>query len=172
MHVPDRRNESGHSHMYNITPKDRIIERSRGCWSCTAYDLEGNLSIDKWNQDRERNLASAMETALEQPDTIKVVTAMQIWAAAPQSIQIEETDVPAVKRIKTILRMVDKMDHAVAAGAFRLCSRSPAPADRHGADFFSAKYLCSGWCGRDGHSVATEGAPLDKLPDELREEKK
>lgn len=159
-------------HVYNITPKDRIIERARGCWSCTGYDLEGTMSIDKWNQDRERNLASAMETALEQPDAIRIVSAMQIWAAAPQSIKVEETDAPAIRRIKTILRMVDKMDHAVASGSFRLCFRSPAPTDRALADFHSTKYLCSGWTGRDGHSVATDGAPLDKLPDELREENK
>lgn len=166
MQIPDQSD----GHVYNVTPKDRIISRARGCWSCTAFDIDGRMSIDKWNTDRERNLASAMETALEQPNPIAVVTSMQAWAAAPSSIKIEEADVPAIRRIKTILRMVDKMDHAVASGAFRLCSRSPAPPDRKNAEFFSVRYLCSGWTGRDGHSVATGGAPLDKLPDELHED--
>lgn len=162
--------ESGQIGHYNVTPKDRIIERSRGCWSCVGFDLDGTMSISKWNADRERNLALAMQTALDQPDATKVVERMLEWGANPSAIRIELTDDAPTRKIKTILRMVDKTDHLVASGGFRLCLRTPAPSDRCQADFYEARYLCSAWTGRDGHSVATEGAPLDKLPDELREE--
>jgi hypothetical protein len=164
-------NSDQSDHVYDVTPKDRIVERARGCWSCAAFDRDGKLSVDKWTGDRDYKLAEAMRTALEQPDSITAVEKMQRWAAAPSTIHIEEDDDAPTRKIKTVLRMVDKMDHLVAQGAFRLCMRNPAPADRHEATYFAARYLCSGWTGRDGHSLATQGAPLDKLPDELREEK-
>ena len=39
-------------------------------------------------------------------------------------------------------------------------------------DFVDCRYLCDKWSGRDGSSLATSGKPLDKLPEELKEDMK
>jgi len=36
------------------------------------------------------------------------------------------------------------------------------------SDFVYHQHLCDQWSGRTGSSLATAGRPLDKLPDEVR----
>lgn len=158
---------------YNVTPQDRIVERGRGCWNCTGFDMDGKMTVQLWSDRRQAQLAAALGIALSMPheESMRVQVLMEKWNAHPDRIRPTEQDPPEHYRIKSILRMVDQMDHAVASGSFRLCLRPKAP-DRADGEFFSAQYLCSAWNGRDGSSVATSGKPLDKLPDELREEKK
>jgi hypothetical protein len=123
----------------NLDFKDRTFERRRGCWSCIHWN-NGDLSIGKWSVDRQNNLAEALRLSLESP-------------------QGEDAN-----PVKNIRRMVDLLDHSIAKGDFGVCL--PGFAE---TDFAHNAYLCDQWTGRVGSSVATEGAPLDLLPEELKD---
>lgn len=148
----DRR---GDDHVYNLTPADRIVERTQGCWNCTGFascmtsdTLGAKMVKDKWEADRQRDLTVALEIAISNPIN---------------GMPNEEH-----QQVRNIRRMVDNMDHAIAQGAFGICLRSKAP-----GDYVNARYLCNdGWIGRDGASVARGTALPDKSSDELREDKK
>lgn len=55
-------------------------------------------------------------------------------------------------------------DGLIANGEAGLCLIGKAE-----TDFVHAAFLCSSWNGRQGSSAATDGYPLDPLPDELRD---
>lgn len=62
-------------------------------------------------------------------------------------------------------------DRLVQAGALGMCLVGvPLDAQGQGADFVHYQYLCNRWTGREGASVATEGHPIDKLPEELKDD--
>ena len=128
---------------YNVTPADRIIERSRGCWNCT-HRMEQSAAVKKWEGNRIAELQKALV----------------------RFIEFGETD----QKGNDIKSVVNSMDHAVASGAFGLCRREKGPAP--GA-FIVANFLCEdGWTGALGASVATAGFKLDKTSLELQDEKK
>jgi hypothetical protein len=151
----------------HVVPVDRIVERGRGCWNCTGFDLDGEVTMAAWNDDKAAHLAELLSIARGQPHPERFVKWLDRLAANPAGIHVELTDAPHVERAKRLVKMVDRMDHAVAQGAFRVCLRGGG-ADR-GGKYLSVKYLCDKWCGRTGSSVATSGKPLDLLPDELRD---
>lgn len=63
-----------------------------------------------------------------------------------------------------IFQPLNDMEMAVHAGKAGLCLRGKAQ-----TDFVHFQYLCDGWTGREGASVATAGRPIDPLPAELHE---
>lgn len=153
-----------------ITPKDRIVERGRGCWNCVSFDLDGAATKMAWAADKQAMQAEFFTLAMAQPNHEAFIAQADQWAANPDAIHIDLTDDAAVARAKMILKSIDRMDRSIASAAFRVCMANGGN-DRNGK-YISARYLCPKWTGRIGSSMATSGHKLDKLPDELREDKK
>lgn len=82
-------------------------------------------------------------------------------AMATALADVRGEDHPQVVQIR---RMVDLVDRSVAKGEIGICLRGKAE-----ADFAFAAYLCDGWTGRVGSSLATAGHAIDLLPEELHE---
>lgn len=70
-----------------------------------------------------------------------------------------------------IKQMVNRTDHLVAAKQVGICTNPIRPVDEHNnkiaADLFQHTFLCKGWSGAQGASVAREGERPDDLPGEL-----
>lgn len=98
-------------------------------------------AVKFWSERRQVDLKIALDHALASP--------------------LGEKD-PKVAGIK---RAVDLTDQAVAAGRLGRCSRKGSE-----ADLIALEYLCTKWQGRQGASVARDGAKADKLPSELMED--
>jgi hypothetical protein len=120
--------------------KDRTFERARGCWSCIHWNND-QLAKGKWTLNRQQDLARALQISLNDPRGEEAPLCMNIKA------------------------MVDTMDHGVALGVWGICLPGHS-----GTDFVHNAYLCDRWTGRQGASIATAGAKLDKLPEELKED--
>jgi hypothetical protein len=59
---------------------------------------------------------------------------------------------------------LNDMEAAIRMGQAGMCMKGMVK-----TDFVHFKYLCEGWTGKEGASVATEGRPVDPLPAELKE---
>lgn len=58
--------------------------------------------------------------------------------------------------------LYDKVEAMIDAGAMGICLQGKGKGDiKH------HQFLCDSWSGKTGSSIATEGQPLDALPDEL-----
>lgn len=130
-----------------LVPKERVISRGRGCWSCIHYDTE--RSNASWTEKRQRDLTAAVELSLKS--------------------EKGENDV----RVVNIRRMVDSLDHLIASKGAGICTGGGLTEDEKGrersvGDFVMAAFLCRKWSGRQGSSLAHEGKP-DLLPGELRD---
>jgi hypothetical protein len=154
----------------HLFPRDRVVERGRGCWNCIGHDHDGEATKKLWQEDKDKLLAEVFEIAAKQEHPQNFIAYVDGLAADPRSITIEVTDSRDLQRVKSIMKTVDTMDRSVGQGAFRICFRNGA-GDR-GGKYISAQYLCDKWTGMSGTSMATSGHALDKLPDELREDKK
>lgn len=93
-----------------------------------------------WKDKRQKELAYATQQALADP----------LGEDAPQVIAIR--------------RMIDAADKGVASGLLAKCRVGGSE-----ADLISIGFLCDKWTARDGASVARDGKPVDKLPEELME---
>lgn len=156
-----------------ITPGDRTFERGRGCWNCTSFNNE-DLSRQHWEACKQRDLAvialrgglpgRVSDGDLSGPALHKRIgELMQQGMTEGQAVEI----VQAAARKPTDADMPEQMrvfEKAVLAGAAGLCVAGHAK-----SDFVHHAFLCDKWTARSGASVATEGKPLDKLPDELRD---
>lgn len=128
---------------------ERTFARNRGCYSCKSFANEG-LAQQHWAVHRRSLLARITGTAnpgllgdLENP----LVTSPD----------------PRVKQIVDV-------DRLVKSGCVGICMKGPRPASMGGpeGEFVAHAYLCDRWDGRDGHSLATAGRPIDKLNEELQ----
>ena len=126
-----------------IVPSDRIVDRGRGCWNCKHYE-NGELSRKRWVERRQQDVAYLIEKG-----------------AMPLVRLGDQENENAASGGDARFEMIDRL---VRAGTAGLCMKSKVA-----TDFVHCQYLCDGWNGVDGSSLATSGRPLDKLPDEMRE---
>lgn len=126
-------------------PKDRLSERTQGCWNCRWWDTDE--ARKRWSQKRQGNLEQALKISLE-------------------SGQGEDDH-----RVYNIRGMVDKLDHEIARGSAGVCKGGGKdPQGNDVGDFVVHNYLCSKWSAAQGASMARGGQKADKLPEELQEE--
>lgn len=132
----------------NIVAPERVFERGRGCYNCTSF-ATGELALKRWRELRSRDLTYIQESG-----------------PIPR---LGELELPVPSGRDARMDQVHKADAAIQSGLFGLCLKGARPKDLGGpeGDFVHCKFLCERWNGRDGHSVATSGRPLDKLNDEL-----
>lgn len=97
--------------------------------------------------------------------------AKQFWTTRRQkdldialSQSLADPQGESAQQVVNIRKMVDECDKAVAAGLLGKCMKGGTE-----ADLVSLGFLCEKWSGRQGASVARDGA-LDKLPGELMED--
>jgi hypothetical protein len=126
-----------------ILPAERTVERGRGCWNCKHYE-NGEMSQNRWAERRQQDTAHLIEQGV-----------LPLIRLGDQENVVETDEANA---------RFEMMDKLIRAGTAGLCMKSKVP-----TDFVHCQYLCDGWNGRDGSSLATAGKPLDKLPGELRE---
>jgi len=119
------------------TPFNQQFSRGQGCWNCMAWEND-TTARNHWETKRRADLEHARRLSQFLP---------------------QGEDDPQVKQLR---RMVDAVDHNVAAGVFGVCRKGKA-----GADLVHFQFLCEHWVGRTGASLATEGK-TDLLPEELR----
>jgi hypothetical protein len=125
----------------NITPQDRVIERGRGCWNCKSFE-NGALSRQHWATCR----ASEEQAIIARGGDLVL----------PRLAVMED---PVVKETNA---RFEWMDNLIKMGRAGMCMKGKAP-----GTFVHHKYLCDGWSGKDGASMATSGHAIDKLPEEL-----
>lgn len=128
-----------------IIPKDRLSERTQGCWNCKHWSTEE--ARKRWTEKRQGNLQQALNISLVSPNG--------------------EAD----QRVYNIRGMVDRLDHEIAKGSAGVCRGNGK--DPHGnpvGDFVVHNYLCNNWSAAQGASIARGGQKADKLPEEMQEE--
>ena len=149
-----------------VTFKDRTFERGRGCWNCLHWDNGENAKTNyRLRTDRTPLLGRIGDLGdVSSPDLSRELGNLVRAGYTPQEgveILIRERKM-AAPRAAIFDRMADQ-------GAIGLCRGGGVDKNDNPVDFVAFGYLCHKWNGRDGHSVATAGKPLDKLPDELAE---
>lgn len=123
----------------NIPLQGRTFARSQGCYNCKHWE-NGEKARGFWDQSKKRDLDLA--TAHEVGDPIR-------GRNNPQAMQIRKNVADANKMLRT--------------GHFGICLKGQTK-----SDFVQHSYLCGGWDGRDGASVARAGGALDPLPEDLK----
>ncbi len=124
-----------------LMPPGQVVERGRGCWNCIHWDPDKGKA--HWNVRRQGLLTLA----------------------------VQHRHLGDEKKAKGLAMMVDKTDAAVARDSFGLCGKGWMPDDcKDPQPLVHYQNLCHNWSGRDGSSLATQGHPIDLLPEELREE--
>lgn len=125
----------------------RTHVRTQGCWNCVHGDFD--KAKEMWKSKRQQDLATGTRIALDSP--------------------MGEDD-PVVKNIR---RMVDNVDHGLAAGVLTTCTgRGVDSNDNPVGTFVKSNYLCHKWSAKTGASVAREGQKADDLPVELEDKYK
>lgn len=124
--------------------QDRIAIRTQGCWSCVHWDMDKAVDL-WWKEARQNTLNRGVQIALESPHG--------------------EAD----PRVRAIREMVPATDAGMTQGQWGACKVGRMPnGDPVGSNVHQT-YLCGVWTGREGASVAREGAKADTLPEELME---
>ena len=137
------------SNSRKMTAPERTFERRRGCYSCKHFENE-ELSRKHWEIHKAARLAS--------------------FANSAPMASLGDMENPHYNpRRDARMDMIATTDNLIKRGEFGLCMKGPRPKSLGGpeGDFVAATFLCDRWNGRDGHSLATAGKPLDKLGDEL-----
>lgn len=126
-----------------FVPKDRIFERTQGCWNCL------HLADPKpwWESQRQKDLQRALTIALNS----------KLGEQHPKCLNLKH--------------MVNKIDHLIAAKALVRCGMNQRIGrDAKGnpvGDLIAPNYLCDRWSGAQGASIARGGQKADPLPEEL-----
>lgn len=120
-----------------LVPKERVLSRGQGCWNC----IHGDSAREFWTEKRKRDLLFAKQLAENSP---------------------RGEDHPQVVQIR---KMIDTVDHSVAAHALLRCTKGVTAEGEPIGDLVAHNYLCSKWSGKTGASLAREGK-LDDLPEE------
>jgi hypothetical protein len=124
--------------------KNRIHERTQGCWNCKHGSSE--VARKWWLDKREKDLEIAVNIAIGSPDG--------------------EKD----HKVVNIRRTTALIDEAVGNSSLIKCTGNGV--DRHGnsvGDLVRSVYLCHKWSGAQGASIARAGEAPDLLPQELEE---
>lgn len=125
-------------------PKDRIFERTQGCWNCKHSESANKF----WTVRRQQDLKRA--------------------AHLVQMFPRQGENHPQVVNIR---RMVDLADHAIAMHEMVRCTNERARTAKNEpiGDLVASNFLCSQWSGAQGASIARAGQKADPLPEELVE---
>lgn len=149
-----------------IPLKGRTVERSRGCWNCVSFDnseavkLNYQLRPDVTSRLTRIGTPGEMDAAAFNRELGKLVSqGLTRQAAAEQLIQAHQQN-----------QQLSYFDRLIESGHAGLCRGNGVDSNDNPVDFVHIQYLCHKWNGRVGSSVATSGKPLDKLPDELRDD--
>lgn len=117
------------------------ITRTQGCWNCKHWSTDGGKAF--WNSRRLADLQVAAQRAANHPQGEN------------------ET------QVLNIRRMTEMVDTGVAKGELGICLKREQSLV---GDLVAHAHLCHVWSGRQGASLAREGAKADKLPGELMED--
>lgn len=140
-----------------LVPKERVVERTQGCWNCKHWDRE--MAKPLWTEKRQNDLKTALDLALNLP------------GGEPKT-QAECTT-PQAQRCYNIKKMVDSLDHLVASGHVGVCKGGGRTADgKPVGDLVVHSFLCDRWTGVSGAALARGGSAPDALPEELMEKHK
>lgn len=129
--------------------KDRIIERTQGCWNCKNWQLPEAKKL-WWDRARPHMLEKAVAMALASKEG--------------------EEDV----RVRNIRTLVAGLDKSIEDGLYGVCKVDGgttlvnAPPNQLG-NFVPHQFLCPKWTGVQGASIARAGQAPDILPDELQD---
>lgn len=122
-----------------MVPKDRVFERTQGCWNCK----HSSSGVAFWTDRRQHNLKAALEIA--------------------QSSPLGEKH----QKVINIKAMVDTLDHQVAAHNLLRCTTGRTADGKPVGGLVAHNYLCDRWNAAEGASLARGGQKADKLPEEL-----
>ena len=123
-----------------LVSNDRIFNRGAGCWNCKH--CESGKAF--WTHKRQQDLASALRISQGSP----------LGEEHPKVINIR--------------KMVDTIDHSIAAGALVRCTGKGMTAHNEPVgDLVAHNYMCHKWTGAQGASIARAGGKMDELPEEL-----
>lgn len=148
---------------------DRTIERSRGCWSCIGFDNGDGCKTDY----RNRPDVALRKMRVSAWDMNSVDFHREVGRLKAQGLTQDQAvhHVMQQKQQEIIVsNQLSLFDRQVENGEIGRCRIGGVDTRDNPVDFIHMKYLCHKWSGRDGSSVATSGRPLDKLPDELRDD--
>jgi hypothetical protein len=162
----------------------RTIERSRGCWNCVSYDCSERIKEfykERTQGERGEIVARAApqlpKITRDNPHVQQIAKraadfmAQGFSATAATNRALAEVgggnsliaqQIHAARQESVRFTMFDRM---VICGLIGVCLKG-----RSESDFVAAAFLCEAWVGKEGASVATEGMPMDKLPEELKDE--
>ena len=162
---------------------ERTVERGRGCWNCIHFNND-ELARQHYRTKTAGERAVANAASLLPSFADDDVSHRQMAHEAAELVGKHK--IPVEEAVETVLAAKSRrdprvaaaladarqqqarfhvFDRAVAVGGIGICIANKAP-----GDFVDCRYLCDHWTGRDGASVATAGKPLDKLPEEVRED--
>lgn len=123
--------------------KDRTVERGRGCWNCREFTT-GDSVLEKFLNNMTREVTGAVGSG--------------------------KRPAPAT------MSLLRQCETGIKQGRMGVCKKNDTRELSVGekengkpGTFISDGFLCSSWSGADGHSLATSGHALDKLPDELKD---
>lgn len=98
-------------------------------------------------------------------------SANEFWTERRKSelvqLKILTDENPNSETRQRLAHKIDVIDHSVAAGALKHCTKGVTAAGEPVGDLVAHNYLCSKWSGQQGASLAREGGKLDELPEEL-----
>jgi hypothetical protein len=132
----------------NAAP-ERTFDRGRGCHNCVSFSNE-EMSRSHWLLHKMSRLAQYKGTI-----------------GLPLLGDMENPNAPTKPDPR--LKQLHDIERLVNTGCVGICLKGARPASMGGpeGDFIAFSFLCDRWTGREGHSLATAGRPLDKLNEEL-----
>lgn len=128
-----------------LVPKDRVFERTMGCWNC--FNRADPKPV--WNNRRQADLKRALDISMSS----------KLGENHPKCMNIKH--------------MVNKIDHLVASKAIVSCRQGLTgpigrlPSGEPVGHFIAPNYLCDRWTAAQGASIARAGQAPDTLPEEL-----
>ena len=153
-----------------IAEADRMVSRGRGCYNCVSF-CNDKSARTHWHLHRTARVAEIEARTRSRQihaavPSAAAFTASELARGLPDHIAAEQAVAIHTPREDARLTLMRQVDRGVLQGAIGLCLKGKA-----GSDFVYSTFLCDGWSGRTGASVATGGAAgkIDKLPGELRE---
>ncbi len=121
--------------------KDRTFTRTQGCWNC-KHSSSANVF---WSERRQQDLQTALGLAQQEGDGEENI------------------------KVYNIRKMVDRVDHLVAAGQLKRCTTGRQANGDPVGDLVQHSYLCDRWDAAQGASMARDVGKTDMLPEELVE---
>lgn len=123
-----------------------VIERARGCWNCTSY-AHGEMALQHMQECKKKEIAAKIA----------------VLGYVPTYGRLGDMENPNYDPNHEEDARFAAWDHLVKSNQIGICMAGLS------TDFVHHKHLCEKWRGCQGSGVATEGAKMDLLPEELRD---